>query len=132
MKFIGIFLLNFAVVLGPTVVSQADAAESSSAACALEESDMQANAALSFDDFDQKAVLIGTARALVGRGCYLDAVRANEHYLLFGKTNSDAQQRVVVFHLGQGRCQTNGGWRWVFAAAPGFRAAGGVRVGRRS
>ena len=69
--------------------------------CRLTDADLAANAALSFDDFDQKAVLPSTARQLVGRGCFSAAARADEHYLLFGKAITVGQQRVVTFHLGQ-------------------------------
>jgi len=69
--------------------------------CALTPADKIANAALSFDDFDQKGTLPSTARALSERDCMNEAVAAAEDYLLNGPPRTDYQQRIIMWHMAQ-------------------------------
>jgi hypothetical protein len=69
--------------------------------CHLTAEDLAANARLSFEDFDQAGVTPATARKLGERGCYSEAARASEHYLIHGPVLDDYQRNVVRWHLGQ-------------------------------
>lgn len=71
------------------------------AACALDDAGRRANAALSFEDFDQRGTLPSSARSLSNRGCWRQAAEATAHYLINGPIPTPAQQRVLLFHLGQ-------------------------------
>lgn len=70
-------------------------------ACVLDEAAKQANAALSFDDFDQRGTLPSTARALGEAGCWREAADATSDYLIRGPVAAPFQQRIMLFHLGQ-------------------------------
>ena len=70
--------------------------------CVLTVADKAANAALSFDDFDQKATLPSTPRKLSERGCEREAAEAAQDYLLNGPARTDYHQRVIVWHMAQG------------------------------
>jgi hypothetical protein len=63
--------------------------------------DLKANASLSFEDFDQKGALPGSARKLVDAGCWNEAAEATQHYLVHGALATDRQQRILAFHLAQ-------------------------------
>jgi hypothetical protein len=69
--------------------------------CALTAADMKANARLSFERFDQDGDTPTNARALGERGCFAEAARAAEHYLVFGPELTERERNVVTWHLGQ-------------------------------
>lgn len=92
MKFIALLIAGFS----------SSAAFAAGSNCALTEAGKQANATLSFDDFDQKGTLPSSFRALSERGCTKEATEATEHYLLNGPVRTDGQQRIMVWHMAQG------------------------------
>ncbi|WP_422014963.1 hypothetical protein [Roseateles sp.] len=69
--------------------------------CVISESDLHANQALTFSDFDQVGSLPSTARKLSERGCYVEAATAGEHYLLFGPSPTLRERSIIVWHLTQ-------------------------------
>lgn len=69
--------------------------------CVLTNADRRANAALSFEDFDQKGVLPSTWRALSNDGCFDTASDAMESYLLDGPVTDQRERGDMSFHLGQ-------------------------------
>ncbi|GAA0525015.1 hypothetical protein FHS83_001883 [Rhizomicrobium palustre] len=69
--------------------------------CALTPADKAANAALSYDDFDQKGALPSSFRALDTRGCDREAAAAAEDYMLHHPGLSDGERINVLFHEGQ-------------------------------
>lgn len=91
-----------AILLFALASLSASATLPSRSSCALTATDKAANAALSFDDFDQKGILSSTSRALSERGCAREATEAAEDYLLNGPARTDYQQRVIVWHMAQG------------------------------
>lgn len=76
-------------------------APESASTCTLTAADKVANAKLSFDDFDQKGTTPATARQLAEAGCWIQAAEATQHYLVFGPLGTEAEQRVLRFHLAQ-------------------------------
>ena len=70
-------------------------------ACSLSAADMEANRRLTFEEFDQLGTTPSTGRALTLRGCYRQAVRATEDYLLFGPVLRKRERNVLTWHLGQ-------------------------------
>jgi hypothetical protein len=85
-----------AAVCSPT----ASIAAAGGTGCALDEAQKLANAALSFDDFDQKGATPSTGRKLAESGCFDAAAEATEDFLVRGKY-TESQRRVLTFHLGQ-------------------------------
>lgn len=83
------------------LLAAAAPAATNTAGCTLSTEDKAANAKLSFEDFDQKGVTEATSRKLGERGCWKEAAEATEHYLIHGPFGSEAQQRVMRFHLAQ-------------------------------
>lgn len=79
----------------------ASAAAAQPADCALTETDKRANAALGFEDFDQKGSLPSSSRALSQRGCGKKAIEAAEDYLINGPLRTEWQQRMIVWHMAQ-------------------------------
>ena len=71
----------------------------------LSETDLQHNASLSFDDFDQKGTTPATWRQLDDRGCKVEAALAAEDYLMHAKLASVVQQHDVLFHIAQSLAQ---------------------------
>ena len=71
------------------------------ARCRLTAADKQANARLSFNDFDQQGTLPSSARKLGEAGCWKEAAEATADYLIHGPIPSPGEQRVLLFHLGQ-------------------------------
>lgn len=69
--------------------------------CVLTDADRRANAALSFEDFDQKGVLSSTWRALSNDGCFDTASDAIESYLLDDPVTDQRERGDMSFHLGQ-------------------------------
>ena len=69
--------------------------------CLLDGSGKQADAKLSFEDFDQVGTLPLTWRKLAEAGCYKEAIAAISDYLINGPVLNPKQQRVLLFHLGQ-------------------------------
>ena len=69
--------------------------------CRLDEADKRANAALSFQDFDQAGTLPSTARKLGERQCWREAAEATSDYLIRGPVQAPGEQRILLFHLGQ-------------------------------
>ncbi len=69
--------------------------------CALTPADLNRNATLTFEQFDQLGTTPATARALGQRRCYAAAAKASEHYLLFGPELTEGERNVVAWHLGQ-------------------------------
>lgn len=69
--------------------------------CALSAADLEANAKLSFADFDQRGVTRATARKLGERYCYAQAARAREHWLLWGPDLTERERNVASWHLFQ-------------------------------
>lgn len=91
-----------AILLYALATLSASATLSAQPTCASSTTDKAANAALSFDDFDQKGTLPSTFRALSERGCAREAAEAAEDYLLNGPARTDYQQRIIVWHMAQG------------------------------
>lgn len=71
--------------------------------CRLFAEDLKANAALSFDDFDQKGTLTSSFRALENRGCDAVAADAAEDYMLHHPDLTSDERINVMFHEGQAR-----------------------------
>lgn len=71
------------------------------AVCSLLPNDLVANARLSFDEFDQRGTSPTTARQLGNRGCFVEAARATEHYMINGPLLTARQESAVTWHLGQ-------------------------------
>ena len=69
--------------------------------CDVTQADLQRNAALSFDDFDQKGTAPATWRQLSNRGCNRQAALTAEDYLVHAKLASVVQQHDVLFHIAQ-------------------------------
>lgn len=69
--------------------------------CAVNDHDLRGNAALSFEDFDQRGALASTARKLSERHCFREAAEVGQHYLLFGPELSERQRNVVTWHVAQ-------------------------------
>ena len=86
--FLVFFLLPFAAI-------------ASDAACKLSQTDLVANAQLSFDDFDQKGTTPTTWRWFDDHHCYPQAAEAAEDYLMHARFQSSREQRDVTFHLAQ-------------------------------
>ena len=70
-------------------------------ACALTPANLQENAKLSFDDFDQKGTTPSTWRALSNHDCEAQAAIAAEDYLVHAMFASVRIQKNVQFHLAQ-------------------------------
>lgn len=73
----------------------------SPASCTLDEEAKRANAALSFDEFDQRGTLPSSGRKLGEAGCWRQAAEAWADYLIRGPAPTPGQQRTMLFHLGQ-------------------------------
>lgn len=69
--------------------------------CALSDDDLNRNATLSFQQFDQSDEFPTSARSLSNRDCFKEAARATEHYLLHGPVATPGQRDVMTWHLGQ-------------------------------
>lgn len=89
------------LMLLAVIFSQADTAPVPVPACVLNDAGKRANAALSFDDFDQKGTLSSSARRLGEASCWLEAADATADYLIRGPVATPRQQRILLFHLGQ-------------------------------
>jgi hypothetical protein len=70
-------------------------------ACRLDDAAKRANAALTFDQFDQQGTLATSARKLGERGCWREAAEATVDYLIRGPVATPGEQRILLFHLGQ-------------------------------
>lgn len=90
------------LLLHALAVISASTSVPSPSSCVITAADKAANAALSFDDFDQKGTLPSTFRALSERDCAREAAEAAEDYLLNGPARTDSQQRVLIWHMAQG------------------------------
>ena len=73
--------------------------------CRLTREDVQHNATLSFDEFDQKGTTPATWRQLDNRGCKVEAALAAEDFLVHAKLASVVQQHDVLFHIAQSLAQ---------------------------
>ena len=69
--------------------------------CVLTPADKMTNAALSFEDLDQRGTVPSTTTALNNRGCRKQAVEAMEHYLINGPVRTDREQRIILWHMAQ-------------------------------
>jgi hypothetical protein len=69
--------------------------------CHLDAEGKRANAALTFDNFDQKGSIPSSARRLGETGCWREAAEATADYLIRGPVASPGEQRILLFHLGQ-------------------------------
>lgn len=69
--------------------------------CALSDHDLSINQSLSFWDFDQSDTVSSNARSLSERGCFAEAARATEHYLIHGPILTPSQRDAATWHLGQ-------------------------------
>lgn len=70
------------------------------AACALTEADRVANRALSFSQFDQGLQELPQAGwALSQRGCYAEAIAAEQDYLVFGPKLERRETLSVTWHM---------------------------------
>ena len=88
-------------MLAILLFAAATGADAGRAACVLRPEDLAANAALSFDSFDQTGTLASTARKLGERGCWKEAAAATADYLIRGPVPTPGHQRILLFHLGQ-------------------------------
>jgi hypothetical protein len=69
--------------------------------CSLTAADKQANALLSYDEFDQTGTLPSSWRALSKRGCEAMAADAAEDYLLHRTPMSEGARINILFHEAQ-------------------------------
>jgi hypothetical protein len=69
--------------------------------CSLTNADREANARLSFEEFDQQGKLPSTWRALGNAGCRTQAIDALKDYVIHGPVQEPYHQRILLFHLGQ-------------------------------
>lgn len=69
--------------------------------CSLSQADKDANAKLSFAEFDQQGRLPSTWRALDTAGCPQQAIDALKDYAIRGPALEPYHQRIMLFHLGQ-------------------------------
>jgi hypothetical protein len=95
--------ITYLLILGITFVefSTLASAEDLSASCTLTDADKQANAELSFDDFDQKGTGPATWRQLDNRNCEAAAIEAAEDYLVHARNLSQGARRNIFFHIAQ-------------------------------
>jgi hypothetical protein len=88
-------MLLLASLSAPVVARAADGP------CSLSPADKLANAALSFDEFDQMGTSPSTWRQLSKRKCEREAIEAAEDYLVHGPLPTEAERKVITFHIGQ-------------------------------
>ena len=98
----GVFMNRCSIVLGLLVLAGL-APVATAAPCALSAADKIANAALSYDEFDQNGTLASSFRALDVAGCYALAADAAEDYLLHHPGLKDGERINLLFHEGQAR-----------------------------
>ena len=69
--------------------------------CSLSRAEMDANAKLTFKEFDQAGTLPSTWRALTAVGCWQQAIDALRDYAIRGPVPEPDHQRIMLFHMGQ-------------------------------
>ena len=93
------FKIAFAVSVTALILTLAKAA--TAAPCVLSTADKIANAAQTYDEFDQKGSLPSSFRALEIAGCYGLAAEASEDYILHHPGLKNGERLNVLFHEGQ-------------------------------
>ncbi len=69
--------------------------------CDLSQKDKDANAQLSFEDFDQNGEVPKNWRSLGNAGCMQQALEAAQDYASRGPVLEPYHQRIMLFHYGQ-------------------------------
>jgi hypothetical protein len=68
--------------------------------CSLSNADLEANRALTFEEFDQyRSTLRSTAWNLSMAGCHAASAEADQDYLIHGPVLTDRQYVVVRWHM---------------------------------
>jgi hypothetical protein len=92
-----IWAMLFAIATAPDSV----APKPNDFICDLTQADKDANAKLSFEDFDQESSNPKSWRGLSNAGCWEQAIEASQDYTARGPILEPYHQRIMLFHYGQ-------------------------------